>query len=29
MNDVEVEIEVEDAPTAPMDIPGMGGGVSA
>ena len=27
MNDVEVEIEVEDAPAAPMEIPGMGGGV--
>ena len=27
MNDTEVEIEVEDAPTMPMDIPGMGGGV--
>lgn len=27
MNDVEVEVEVEDAPSAPMDIPGMPGGV--
>ncbi|GAA4050344.1 ATP-dependent protease ATPase subunit HslU [Parerythrobacter jejuensis] len=27
MNDVEVEIEVRDAPTAPMDIPGLGGNV--
>ncbi len=27
MNDVEVEIEMEDAPAAPMEIPGMGGGV--
>ena len=27
MNDVEVEIEVEDAPSMPMEIPGMGGGV--
>ena len=27
MNDVEVEIEVEDAPNKPMEIPGMGGGV--
>ncbi|MFC4294958.1 ATP-dependent protease ATPase subunit HslU [Novosphingobium tardum] len=27
MNDVEVEIEVEDAPSMPMDIPGMGGGM--
>ena len=27
MNDVEVEIEVEDAPSKPMEIPGMGGGV--
>ncbi|MEO0061851.1 MAG: ATP-dependent protease ATPase subunit HslU [Pseudomonadota bacterium] len=27
MNEVEVEIEVEDAPSMPMDIPGMGGGV--
>jgi ATP-dependent HslUV protease ATP-binding subunit HslU len=27
MNDVEVEIEVEDAPAKPMEIPGMGGGV--
>ena len=27
MNEVEVEIEVEDAPRMPMDIPGMGGGV--
>ena len=27
MNDVEVEIEVEDAPAMPFDIPGMGGGV--
>jgi ATP-dependent HslUV protease ATP-binding subunit HslU len=27
MNDVEVEIEVQDAPAAPMEIPGMGGGM--
>ncbi|MEI6641686.1 MAG: ATP-dependent protease ATPase subunit HslU [Novosphingobium sp.] len=27
MNDVEVEIEVEDTPSKPMEIPGMGGGV--
>ena len=27
MNDTEVEIEVEDAPSMPMEIPGMGGGV--
>lgn len=27
MNDVEVEIEVEDNPSAPMEIPGMGGGI--
>jgi len=27
MNDTEVEIEVEDAPNAPMEIPGMGGSV--
>ncbi len=27
MNDTEVEIEVEDAPNMPMDIPGMGGQV--
>ena len=27
MNDVEVEIEVEDAPAMPFDLPGMGGGV--
>ena len=27
MADVEVEIEVEDTPTAPMEIPGMGGGI--
>ena len=27
MNDVEVEIEVEDSPSMPFDIPGMGGGV--
>ena len=26
MNDVEVEIEVEDAPAMPFDLPGMGGG---
>jgi ATP-dependent HslUV protease ATP-binding subunit HslU len=26
MDDVEIEIEVSDAPTMPMDIPGMGGG---
>jgi ATP-dependent HslUV protease ATP-binding subunit HslU len=25
MNDTEVEIEVEDAPNMPMDLPGMGG----
>ena len=25
MNDVEVEIEVEDSPSMPMEIPGMGG----
>jgi ATP-dependent HslUV protease ATP-binding subunit HslU len=28
MNDTEVEIEVADAPTMPMDIPGMGGGAT-
>jgi len=27
MNDVEVEIEVEDAPAMPFEIPGMGGNV--
>jgi ATP-dependent HslUV protease ATP-binding subunit HslU len=27
MNDTEVEIEVEDAPSMPMEIPGMGGSV--
>lgn len=27
MNDTEIEIEVEDAPSAPMDIPGMSGQV--
>ncbi len=27
MNDTEVEIEVTDAPSMPMDIPGMGGGM--
>ena len=27
MNDTEVEIEVEDTPSAPMEIPGMGGNV--
>ena len=27
MNDVEVEIEVEDSPAAPMEIPGMAGGI--
>ncbi|NNC72797.1 MAG: ATP-dependent protease ATPase subunit HslU [Sphingomonadaceae bacterium] len=27
MNDTEVEIEVEDTPSMPMDIPGMGGNV--
>ncbi len=27
MNDTEVEIEVEDSPSMPMDIPGMGGSV--
>lgn len=27
MNDVEVEIEVEDAPSMPMEIPGLGGNV--
>ena len=27
MDDVEVEIELEDAPSKSMDIPGMGGGV--
>jgi ATP-dependent HslUV protease ATP-binding subunit HslU len=26
MDDVEIEIEVADAPSMPMDIPGMGGG---
>ena len=26
MNDTEVEIEVEDAPAMPMELPGMGGG---
>ncbi|WP_067790006.1 ATP-dependent protease ATPase subunit HslU [Paraurantiacibacter namhicola] len=28
MNDTEVEIEVADAPSAQMEIPGMGGGMS-
>jgi len=27
MDNVEVEIEVEDAPAAPMEVPGMGGGI--
>ena len=27
MNETEVEIEVQDAPSMPMDIPGMGGGM--
>jgi ATP-dependent HslUV protease ATP-binding subunit HslU len=27
MNDTEVEIEVEDAPSMPMELPGMGGSV--
>src|SRR5262245_54864472 len=27
MNEVEVEIEVEDSPGMPMEIPGMGGGI--
>ncbi len=27
MNDTEIEIEVEDTPSTPMDIPGMGGQV--
>ena len=27
MNDVEVEIEVEDAPAKPMEVPGMQGGI--
>jgi ATP-dependent HslUV protease ATP-binding subunit HslU len=27
MNDVEVEIEVEDSPSTPMELPGMPGGV--
>ena len=27
MNDVEIEIEVEDAPSMPMEIPGLGGNV--
>ncbi|NOW44792.1 ATP-dependent HslUV protease ATP-binding subunit HslU [Novosphingobium sp. SG751A] len=27
MNEVEVEVEVEDSPSAPMEIPGMGGGI--
>jgi ATP-dependent HslUV protease ATP-binding subunit HslU len=27
MNDVEVEIEIEDAPQLPFDLPGMGGNV--
>ena len=27
MNDVEVEVEVEDSPSAPMEIPGMGSGI--
>jgi ATP-dependent HslUV protease ATP-binding subunit HslU len=28
MNDAEVDIEVEDAPSMPLEIPGMGGGAS-
>ena len=28
MNDTEVEIEVSDAPSMPMDLPGMGGGAT-
>ncbi|WDF72473.1 ATP-dependent protease ATPase subunit HslU [Novosphingobium sp. KACC 22771] len=27
MDDVEVEVEVEDSPSTPMEIPGMGGGI--
>ncbi|HEX8056259.1 MAG TPA: ATP-dependent protease ATPase subunit HslU [Novosphingobium sp.] len=27
MNDTEVEIDLEDAPNMPMEIPGMGGGI--
>ncbi len=27
MNDVEVEVEVQDVPKSPMEIPGMGGGI--
>ena len=27
MNDTEVEVEVQDTPSAPMEIPGMGGGM--
>ncbi len=27
MDDAEVEIEIEEAPSMPMDIPGMGGGI--
>ncbi|MBT2185780.1 ATP-dependent protease ATPase subunit HslU [Sphingobium nicotianae] len=27
MNDVEVEVEVADSPSAPMEIPGMGGNI--
>jgi ATP-dependent HslUV protease ATP-binding subunit HslU len=27
MADIEVEIEMEDSPSAPMEIPGMGGGI--
>ena len=27
MDDVEVEIELEDAPSKPMEVPGMGGGI--
>ncbi|WP_209346847.1 ATP-dependent protease ATPase subunit HslU [Pontixanthobacter sp. CEM42] len=27
MNDTEVEIEIQDTPAAPMEIPGMGGGM--
>ena len=27
MADVEVEIDIEDSPSMPMDIPGMGGGI--
>jgi len=27
MNEVEVEIELEDSPSTPMELPGMGGGI--